>query len=1627
MAQERPSGSSGGARRRRPLRRWTTRVLVVLGILGVAVYLIAPIVAARIAESRLREVAAERLDGTSEIGAVDVSWSGRVVLRNVKIRRADGPPILDLPATRIDLAWGALWGGPVEVAVVIERPILHVRREDDGRTNLEHLLDRAPEAVVDAGGGAGVDVGGESRGESVPQPPGPQSPLPVLRADVRIEDAAIILEDGGSSTRIEAIRASASLPALDREARLELEFTLAGGGDGRVEADVTLAREGRIAPSGRIRYALDAVALSGLEAAAALWTDLADLGGVLTAAGEWRIGRFPEASGADHWTVDGLTARRTGSGTEPLQFPPVEVTTSVTIDPERVGRADVSVTSGGALRLQARADFGRGESVEGSLTAESDLQASSRVLRGLLRMKAGSLLDGRLRAEGTFRAVGRRGSLKANLLVDDPVAVDATGARTPIDEKITMDADLEFDGEARSLEVTALAVDSTPVTATAHGRLSRDSASATYRIHADLDALSQRLALFLEEAPALAGRIEASGEAESAEAGIRVRDAMKFREVTIGPVGPIELDSEGDALLELDEEIGLEGVQRTAIAAITLEGRTARGVGVDVEFRRVGARTERLVLTSPGLSIHGSGTVDGLTATIEMEPEAFGQALGALLPVALEGALLRGEATLTTDLKTRKRRLVTDWGGREIRLGETRFQDPLVQLDVTLGEGILVHRARVESSVGRLVARGRLDDRRRDFELSGDADLDRLVHLLAPSSERRISGRVELSGAIAGSGPSYAVSLTAKVPEAVVSSASRTGEPGGAETSVRTLTLASRGEVKPGEAPSLDLAHRLEVAEWVQEGRTLRDLVVTGRTNGSAEEVAVLWLEGPGLRIEGAGPWKKLRAAVEIDPVPFQRGLASLLGEFELAGEPLRGIVDLAAGERWSVSGWIEGPELVILDRRYRELRTEFDLLLGDPLEIRQARVTVAGGSATASGVLSGERRTLDFQVEGLAARLAGGDPLPRGLEIPGRIAARGNAIRIGEVTKASVDLSIPAVLIRRDGGETLQGRMGPVQCSMVATLTGGGRPNLMAEGEVVVTEAIYEGRTTRDLRFAGTLHRVEDRIERWTILGPGLTLDATGPPAEGSARVVLDPSMIQRRYGLFLGELGLGGRLLNGRVESTRAEDRVRLRGELSGPELHLEGKVHRDVRLAFDVDFGDVVALHKVRAATRGGWFELKGTYADESADLGFAGEGELAQAAGFLDLSPEMHVDGRFSLRGSIAGADVMRGSGDLEVARLTIRKGDQVFSDPSFALQAALILDRKGKTIRIGKGDWRTSFARGVVRGTIHSYDRNALLQDVAIDVHYSPGRSAPLLALFVPGEFVGEAEQRLTLNLAGRLTATELTGRLGTRLEAYEHLGIRVRGPMDATLDRGMLSLRAPFETDDRGRIDVTAGLDLRDEAARPTSRASVSAQGIVINEKTARLLEKLHPLFHLVEGGGRLTGLAGMSVEARWAGALPGDEDPTRAAERALTGSGRLHVRDLQLSGSMLLGNILSFLGEGDSGAPGEATCESFVIGDGRVSYDLFRVFLQGLDMKFSGSIYFDQRLDMMMEVPITPTLVAMNPTLEKLLGQGLRVPVRGTIEQPVLDFGGAIAEAAKGALIDRAGDFLKDLFGGED
>jgi hypothetical protein len=264
----------------------------------------------------------------------------------------------------------------------------------------------------------------------------------------------------------------------------------------------------------------------------------------------------------------------------------------------------------------------------------------------------------------------------------------------------------------------------------------------------------------------------------------------------------------------------------------------------------------------------------------------------------------------------------------------------------------------------------------------------------------------------------------------------------------------------------------------------------------------------------------------------------------------------------------------------------------------------------------------------------------------------------------------------------------------------------------------------------------------------------------------------------------------------------------------------------------------------------------------------------------------------------------------------------------------------------------------------------------------------------------------------------------------EALGVPIgQAEISTVLSDGMIGVARRVVNAGTGTLEIGGIVDLRSTPPvyRLPGRTRVLDRLTITPALTRDLLARFNPIFaELTEIDGEIS-LDVADLE------LPLDESIKRTGGG---GSGHLDLSDLEVRPRGVLGQLvrLAMLAP-----PDEALMETpgvdFVIRDGRIHYDEFRlVFPNRFDMKFFGSVGFDDTLDMAVSIPVSVPLLerfgVKGPLTDYIrILKDLRVviPLAGTRIRPVLDFSEvdiapALRRAAELLVAEKAAEILEDI-----
>ena len=515
------------------------------------------------------------------------------------------------------------------------------------------------------------------------------------------------------------------------------------------------------------------------------------------------------------------------------------------------------------------------------------------------------------------------------------------------------------------------------------------------------------------------------------------------------------------------------------------------------------------------------------------------------------------------------------------------------------------------------------------------------------------------------------------------------------------------------------------------------------------------------------------------------------------------------------------------------------------------------------------------------------------------------------------------------------------------------------------------------------------------------------------------------RAKGLRMEELARYSGSLRGQASAERAaaSDVLRTHGELAVQNLGVDGqrvaegeaKVNWDgVELAPDGKSLQVAAAHLESALAQlvakdvkwksGDKLSLEGKL-DGTADIA----GCIRAMAPLAKWETPPELAGRLSLAatGAATGDQVtLVGLGRID--QLVIGKGTTAIREERLQFGYDAKLDQVKQSIAISKCNLTSKKLTAEIAGTIGHYMETC---DLDLNGRYSASWEAltALLHELAPAttstvvvagastsefKIIGPARQSgaqpsfrgVSAGSAVTWTSADL---FGVQLQAAQ---------LKPTLKDGQLTLPMTVIPAAGGKVNLGAVIDFQPQ--EPTLKMAGKTQLLenvaVTKELATQLLSRINPIFLQVA---KIEGRINLGVQDVLAPL--GQSIKQRGA-----GKGRLDLSQLKMQPGGFLAELLSLGGMKADTYPVEIGALDFLIKDGRIQYDnLAMVFAGQFDLKFHGSVGFDETVDLVVSVPVRAELLeklgVKGPVQEyvRMLG-GVRVdiPIVGTRENPRLD-----------------------------
>lgn len=445
-------------------------------------------------------------------------------------------------------------------------------------------------------------------------------------------------------------------------------------------------------------------------------------------------------------------------------------------------------------------------------------------------------------------------------------------------------------------------------------------------------------------------------------------------------------------------------------------------------------------------------------------------------------------------------------------------------------------------------------------------------------------------------------------------------------------------------------------------------------------------------------------------------------------------------------------------------------------------------------------------------------------------------------------------------------------------------------------------------------------------------------------------------------------------------------------------------------------------------------------------FEGNADLAQclalAGRIAGWEKPPAIEGRLSFDAAARGtADGARLTGDARIDELAIGAGDMTIREDVLRLAVQGNLNNRQETITIDRFRIDSRSLELAMSGKVSDYARTGLL-DLSGDYRASWDAITALIHELVPETadtviVAGASESRFTVT--GTLYQPEVHP-APPDLSAAAEVGWASAGVYGVQMGPGRIApaleagrLTVPLSTIPAaagGQVRMGGVLDLReDPPVLSLDRELQILEDVRITPKLGReLLSRVNPIFGTMT---RTEGTVSLKTEAI---RLPVGE----AIKTGGSGRGHLDLRNLKMQplGPLMMLLELGGLTDGRQYAV-HASGLDFHLKDGRLYYERFVLtFEQDLDLRFHGSVGFDDTVDLAVSIPVRPALLerlgVAGPTAEyarRLQSARVEIPIAGTRLQPRLDLTQVdikplIAEAARSVVSETAGDLLEGLLG---
>ncbi len=523
------------------------------------------------------------------------------------------------------------------------------------------------------------------------------------------------------------------------------------------------------------------------------------------------------------------------------------------------------------------------------------------------------------------------------------------------------------------------------------------------------------------------------------------------------------------------------------------------------------------------------------------------------------------------------------------------------------------------------------------------------------------------------------------------------------------------------------------------------------------------------------------------------------------------------------------------------------------------------------------------------------------------------------------------------------------------------------------------------------------------------------------------DLSFASKRAGaLGVKELSRYSGVLTGRASAERASPggAIATEGAFAGRNLGVDGKpvMEGEANLTWNGvkisgDGADVTADLLKLASTAAnvdakGIRVQSGRSLDVSGDItGSADMQRLFRAvAPLTDMTKPPDIAGRLGVDAKLVTTkNVVTVNGKGGIDQFQVGSGKQVVREKRVDFDFDSRIDQPADRIELRRCTVKSMPLTAEVNGTIDQYSKSAVLglrgrydaswdQLMAILHELTPataktvivkGRSASTFEISGPMSQPGARPE-----FRGVKSGADVTW------ESAELYGVKMgAAKLSPVLRDGRMTLPTTAIPASGGKVNIGCVVDFRptDPELMIPGRLQALEHVEITKEMGAELLSRINPIFMYMT---RVEGFVSMHVQDVRA---PLGE----AIKQSGTGTGVLDLGKLKIQPGGIFADLFGFVGlPVDKLYPVEVGKVDFVLKNGRIHYDnFFLVLPPGYDIKFYGSVGFDDTVDLVISLPVTPNLIRsfklpLTDTLTPALSAiRIDIPMSGSRQNPKLDF----------------------------